>query len=231
MILDVVILVLPMPTLIKLNLSLGRKIGICLMFAVGILVTAVSIIRLIAVHNFDIRDNPTSAEKSIVNLATWSLIEVPLSITCVCMPGIRAFFYYMYKTLQNKASVYDDSPSSGRPSNVPSLAAVQSDTFRSANREQGDFIRLQEIEAVRPKTTSLTLCRLISGHDFDVWDNPTRDDIVRMASWSLVELPLSIKCVCMPGIWAFFHCTYKGLRKRYGGSNERPGDRVDFLRP
>ncbi|KAL4940971.1 hypothetical protein BDV06DRAFT_11933 [Aspergillus oleicola] len=149
MVLDVVILVLPMPTLIKLNLSWGRKIGICSMFAVGILVTAVSIIRLIAVHNFNIIDNPT--RKSIVNLATWSLIEVPLSITCVCIPGIRAFFYYTYKRLCKKGSACDDSPSSGRPSNVPSLVVVQPDTFRSANREQGDFIRFQEIGTVRPK--------------------------------------------------------------------------------
>ncbi|KAL4869863.1 hypothetical protein BDV12DRAFT_70191 [Aspergillus spectabilis] len=141
--LDLVIIGLPMPTLLKLNLSWGRKAVICVMFAGGVIVTVVSILRFISSRSFDMTDNPT---KNFVSIGIWSLLEVYLSIICACMPGIRAFFNYTHAKLRGKSSLYDASAPSG--SNVIlSPAAVQSGTFQSANREQGEFIRLQEIDS------------------------------------------------------------------------------------
>lgn len=81
-----------------------------------------------------------------------------LSLICACMPGIRAFFNYTYTRLYSKSSQYThDSSSAGagrscRGSNAFSSPATQSRTFQSANREQGEFIRLQEISMESFKT-------------------------------------------------------------------------------
>ncbi|KAL2814124.1 hypothetical protein BJX63DRAFT_204536 [Aspergillus granulosus] len=153
--LDLVIIGLPLSTLVKLNLTLGKKIGICSMFAVGIVVTVVSILRLVWSINFDMLDNPT---KNLVSIGVWSLVELYLSIISVCMPGIRAFFNYTYSRYYLKKSPYSSSRSPGgsnpngnanRNSAVPTPREVTSGTFQSANREQGEFIRLQEIDSFK----------------------------------------------------------------------------------
>ncbi|KAL4879257.1 hypothetical protein BJY04DRAFT_220375 [Aspergillus karnatakaensis] len=146
-VLDVVIIALPMPTLLALNLSCGRKAGICVMFAGGIVVTVVSILRFVSSLSFDMTDNPT---KNFVSIGVWSLLEVYLSIICACMPGIRAFFNYTYSKLGAKISIYDSFAGRGSAGvGIPSPAPVRSGTFQSANREQGEFIRLQEIESAK----------------------------------------------------------------------------------
>jgi hypothetical protein len=48
---DVVVFVLPLHNFLKLNISGGRKIGVCTIFMVGILVTICSIVRYY-LHNF-----------------------------------------------------------------------------------------------------------------------------------------------------------------------------------
>lgn len=96
--------------------------------------------------------------ESLVNIGIWSLVEVYLALICACMPGIRAFFNYTYTRFYSKSSQYDYDSSSGgggrggRGSNAFSSPAVQSCTFQSANREQGEFIRLQEITTESFKT-------------------------------------------------------------------------------
>ncbi|CEL08172.1 hypothetical protein ASPCAL11324 [Aspergillus calidoustus] len=92
--LDVAIIGLPVSTLAKLNLPLGKKIGVCSMFAAGILVTALSIYRFIMSLSQEMGGNIT---KTFIWLDTWSALEVYLSIISVCMPGVRAFFNYSYR--------------------------------------------------------------------------------------------------------------------------------------
>ncbi|BCS21922.1 CFEM domain-containing protein [Aspergillus puulaauensis] len=152
--LDLVIISLPMPTLLSMNLSWRKKLAICVMFAVGIVVSVVSVFRLVSSIKLDITNNPT---KSLVNIGIWSLVEVYLALICACMPGIRAFFNYTYTRFYGKSSQYDYDSSSGgggrgRGSNAFSSPAVQSRTFQSASREQGEFIRLQEITTESFKT-------------------------------------------------------------------------------
>ncbi|KAL3485491.1 hypothetical protein BJX62DRAFT_38238 [Aspergillus germanicus] len=156
--LDVVIIGLPLSTLVKLKLTLGKKVGICSMFAVGLVVTVISILRLVSSLDFDMLDNPT---KNFVSIGIWSLVEVYLSIISVCMPGIRAFFNYTYRRFFSKNFSYGSSSRSrgpegsnmngnaNRSSTVPTPREVTSGTFQSANREQGEFIRLQEIESFK----------------------------------------------------------------------------------
>lgn len=137
----------------------------------AISVTVVSVFRLVSSIKLDMTNNPTSTYQSsrmllsvasltriesLVNIGIWSLVEVYLALICACMPGIRAFFNYTYTRFYSKSSQYDYGSSSGggrgRGSNAFSSPAVQSRTFQSANREQGEFIRLQEITTENFKT-------------------------------------------------------------------------------
>ncbi|KAJ0413462.1 hypothetical protein BJY00DRAFT_319763 [Aspergillus carlsbadensis] len=157
--LDVVIIGLPVTTLAKMNLPLGKKIGVCSMFAVGILVTAFSIFRFTASLSMAMTRNIT---KTFTPMGTWSLVEVYLATISVCMPGIRAFFNYTYHRLQPKWFGYSSSGRSPGGSNnenggananlnefIPAPREVTSGTFQSANREQGEFIRLQEMHVFK----------------------------------------------------------------------------------
>lgn len=59
MILDLVIMWLPVPLLLKLNITVGKKIGVVAVFTVGLFVTATSAIRLQYVVHWGISENPT----------------------------------------------------------------------------------------------------------------------------------------------------------------------------
>jgi hypothetical protein len=95
--------------------------------------------------------------ETFIWLGTWSVLEVYLSIISVCMPDIRAFFNYTSHRMRSKCSKYsalsrspaasDGSRNAGPNEFIPAPREVTSGTFQSANREQGEFIRLQEIHS------------------------------------------------------------------------------------
>ncbi|KAL4934212.1 CFEM domain-containing protein [Aspergillus undulatus] len=164
---DIAIIALPMPTLFKLNMSVRKKVGVVVMFAVGLLVTAVSIVRCIELLRFDMNDNPT---KNIVGVSIFSVVEVDLSIICACMPGIRAFISYIRKAIwgerktttgsytygkgygnSSRFSTVRRTPAPGETSSnlIPRPEAVRSGTFETdadgyGDAKQGEFIALQE---------------------------------------------------------------------------------------
>ncbi|KAL2843419.1 hypothetical protein BJX68DRAFT_257454 [Aspergillus pseudodeflectus] len=152
--LDVVVIGLPVSSLAKMNLPLGKKIRVCSMFTAGIVVTALTIYRF--TMSLD-QEMGGSATKTFIWLGTWSVLEVYLSIISVCMPGIRAFFNYSYRRLHSRCSKYsslsrspaasDGSSNPGPNEFIPAPGEVTSGMFQSANREQGEFIRLQEIHS------------------------------------------------------------------------------------
>ncbi|RDW93381.1 CFEM domain-containing protein [Aspergillus mulundensis] len=161
---DVLIITLPMPTLLKLNMSVRKKVGVIFMFAVGLVVTLISIFRCISLIRFDIFDNPT---KNIVTISIWSVVEVDLSLICACMPSIRAFISYIHALIYGTPSSqsygygygYSSGPRGG-PSGtgklVPAPSAVRSGTFDTDEEfdagawKGGKFIALQETECWSP---------------------------------------------------------------------------------
>ncbi|KAL4933239.1 CFEM domain-containing protein [Aspergillus undulatus] len=114
-VLDVLVIALPMPVLLRLQMSLEKRIGMCIMFAVGLVVTVISILRLVEAVGFNTTMNPT---KDFVPVGVWSLLEIDIGIMCSCMPGIRAVFKRLYTTLFRKQSTYGYNSSARRkPSN------------------------------------------------------------------------------------------------------------------
>ncbi|EUC40598.1 hypothetical protein COCMIDRAFT_108368, partial [Bipolaris oryzae ATCC 44560] len=84
--LELVALALPIPEIWKLQLSLKKKIGVLLMFSVGVFVTIVSILRLRAFTYFA---NTRNVTWDFTEASLWSIIEWEVGIICSCMPAMR----------------------------------------------------------------------------------------------------------------------------------------------
>ncbi|KAK7427394.1 hypothetical protein QQZ08_006163 [Neonectria magnoliae] len=84
---DVTILSLPLPTVVKLQMSWKKKFQVLLMFAIGFVITIVSILRLQSLIQFSKTSNPTFDNSSAVY---WSVLECDMFIICACMPALRS---------------------------------------------------------------------------------------------------------------------------------------------
>ncbi|KAK4168128.1 hypothetical protein QBC43DRAFT_284766 [Cladorrhinum sp. PSN259] len=92
--LDLWLLVLPMPELFKLSVPLGKKIVVCLMFAVGGFVTIISVPRIISMASFKSTMNPTY---ELVPVSFWGHVEASVCVILACIPRISIFFMRLYR--------------------------------------------------------------------------------------------------------------------------------------
>ncbi|KAL3297476.1 CFEM domain-containing protein [Colletotrichum asianum] len=83
-ILDVWMLILPLTQLYKLNLVLRKKIGVMLMFSVGLFLTAVSAIRIHTMVRFMTDSNVTSQALWVY---VWTFTELCVGVFVACMPN------------------------------------------------------------------------------------------------------------------------------------------------
>ncbi|KAL4987806.1 hypothetical protein BDW68DRAFT_197132 [Aspergillus falconensis] len=145
--LDILVFALPMPVLVRLQMSIEKRVGICLMFAVGLVVTVISILRLVETVGFNDTTNPT---KDFVPVGVWSLLEIDVGIMCSCMPGIRALCKRLYNTLFKNRSQPGSGYRYGSRHSKPGSHRVQS-PFKSSSTNDpgggGQFIRLKEIDS------------------------------------------------------------------------------------
>ncbi|KAK0634833.1 hypothetical protein B0T17DRAFT_472500, partial [Bombardia bombarda] len=83
---DIVILVMPLPLLARLNVSRRSKLGIMVMFSLGIFVLITSCVRLWTLHSFGDSVNPTW---DYTDALIWTGLEVAVSIIVTSLPAIR----------------------------------------------------------------------------------------------------------------------------------------------
>ncbi|KAK5045866.1 hypothetical protein LTR84_008959 [Exophiala bonariae] len=95
---DFVILALPIPELLHLKLDLQQKIGLIVMFQVGIFACITSIVRLRFLAQFGVNSIDPLYENS--DVVIWTSAETNTAIICSCLPAIRA----LYKTGRHIAS-------------------------------------------------------------------------------------------------------------------------------
>ncbi|KAL3420446.1 CFEM domain-containing protein [Phlyctema vagabunda] len=143
-VLDLAILILPLPQLLKVALKPKKKFHVCMMFSVGIFVTITSILRLRTLIQFANSHNPLW---DYVPATYWSAIEADVGIICACMPAIRSLLGSYFPAL------FDTSISSSGGVNstpyMPPPPQILSQTHRSrAGLKPGDenhFVQLDEI--------------------------------------------------------------------------------------
>ncbi|KAH7310924.1 hypothetical protein BKA65DRAFT_600984 [Rhexocercosporidium sp. MPI-PUGE-AT-0058] len=86
---DFIILFLPIPWLLRLRVSLMKKLHVLFMFSLGFFICVCSIVRIFTVKKFtDDSRNPTRA---FVDVTYWTAIETYVSIVVPNLPAIRSF--------------------------------------------------------------------------------------------------------------------------------------------
>lgn len=85
---DLIILVMPMPTLYRLNTNTRKKIQIMVMFSLGFVIVVVSTLRIRALTFALDTQNPSYTACGPI---LWSNIEVYVSIICACLPATKRF--------------------------------------------------------------------------------------------------------------------------------------------
>ncbi|KAH9835478.1 FAD/NAD(P)-binding domain-containing protein [Teratosphaeria destructans] len=150
-VLDIFVVVLPMPVLWQLNLNPRKRLLVMLMFGVGFFVTFVSILRLHLLVKFGNSRNITYDYKQV---GYWTVIEVNTALCCACMPGIRnllrrAFPRAMGQTMGGSSGLATPGTSNG----LSGHTAVNSGTdksgmdvlFRPRHSDDGEFVPLQDV--------------------------------------------------------------------------------------
>ena len=170
MVLDLVVLVLPLPSLFRLQLTYtwSRKLRILVMFNFGLVVTVVSVLRLQTLIHFANTRNPTW---DYFGIAVWSVTETMVGIICACLPMAKVFFtqlvpQWLGMTVastrnaptpgvstpggQWTATTASGTSSTNRFSKPPRRASVIIGTMQEeADRERGDFVQLVEVDSKR----------------------------------------------------------------------------------
>ncbi|KAI0509560.1 hypothetical protein F5B22DRAFT_326580 [Xylaria bambusicola] len=90
---DIAIISLPLHDIIKTQLSWKMKIQVFIMFALGFVVTIVSILRLQSLIQFAQTMNPTYDNAPGVY---WSVLECDIFIISACLPSIRSITLKMF---------------------------------------------------------------------------------------------------------------------------------------
>jgi hypothetical protein len=83
---DIAIFILPMPVILKLNMSIGSKIGLIILFSMGFFICLTTALRM-ATLNQSLRTKEPTYESAPANL--WSFIEAATGVICACLISLR----------------------------------------------------------------------------------------------------------------------------------------------
>ncbi|CBF87153.1 CFEM domain-containing protein [Aspergillus nidulans FGSC A4] len=158
---DVIVLGMPLPVLLRLDMSKTKKAGVCVMFLTGFIVTALSIVRVVTTYNFLKSRNQT---RDFIPFCIWNILEIDLGIICSCLPGMRALLKIIIPGCgsTNEASDYDYSSPQEVPGNSRNLhnksfhlSVDGSGRVRSSTRrERNAFVPLPDLPPVRSRLIS-----------------------------------------------------------------------------
>lgn len=81
---DACILALPMPLVLKLKISTRKKIGVIIMFSLGVFVTITSAIRTKAIKYLGVSSDPSWDN---IDITIWTSMEISVGLICCNMPA------------------------------------------------------------------------------------------------------------------------------------------------
>ncbi|OJD16815.1 hypothetical protein AJ78_03058 [Emergomyces pasteurianus Ep9510] len=93
---DIVTLLLPMPVIHRLRLPSRQKYGLMCIFALGIFVCVISVIRMTTI-TFGSQAHDRS--EGTVSTLMWAMVEGNLSIICACLPMLRTPISMLFPNL------------------------------------------------------------------------------------------------------------------------------------
>ncbi|KAI9779994.1 MAG: hypothetical protein M1816_003276 [Peltula sp. TS41687] len=101
---DVILLLYPIPILIKLKANHQTKVGLAIIFSLGIFSLSATLIRLSRSIKFSRLNNYVLTVPMQPELALWTLMEVNTAIICANLPAISALFRGFNRTRSTGAS-------------------------------------------------------------------------------------------------------------------------------
>ncbi|KAJ5609866.1 hypothetical protein N7528_009132 [Penicillium herquei] len=102
---DVIILVLPIPLLLQLNIKPAQKAGVVCLFMLGLFTTACSILRLTQIHRIAWGDGDSTL------LVLWGVIEFNVGNIVTCIPYLAPLFKRFVRDFRSTSGrkYYDES--------------------------------------------------------------------------------------------------------------------------
>ncbi|KAF9241048.1 hypothetical protein CBS147339_4328 [Penicillium roqueforti] len=88
MVTDLMVMLLPIPYIWKLQLPVGRKIGLSVAFSIGLFVSAISMVRVDSLMRIDFNDLTYTLPIPLM----WSIIEQQLALVAANLPLLRSVF-------------------------------------------------------------------------------------------------------------------------------------------
>ncbi|KAL4937822.1 hypothetical protein BDV06DRAFT_202191 [Aspergillus oleicola] len=85
---DFMVMLLPVPYIWKLQLPIGRKIGLVVTFCLGLFVSAISMVRVFSLISIDFEDATYTLPMPLM----WSIVEEQLAIVAANLPILRHVF-------------------------------------------------------------------------------------------------------------------------------------------
>ncbi|TQN69557.1 Satratoxin biosynthesis SC1 cluster protein 4, partial [Colletotrichum shisoi] len=154
---DFILIIMPLPELLKLELSKRKKSALVFMFGIGSFACIASMVRLkylvTFVHSFDVTwDN--------VNLVVWSSIELNLAIVCGSLPALRSLFKKipaLLKTVRLSAGGGEKSRADRRRQSATVIAT--SDASDNSNGQSPKGSTPRRAGMPRPFGSASTACR------------------------------------------------------------------------
>ncbi|KAL4928002.1 uncharacterized protein BDV17DRAFT_292022 [Aspergillus undulatus] len=134
---DYMVMPLPVPYIWKLQLSIGRKIGLVVTFCLGLFVTAISMARVFSLISIDFADATYTLPMPLM----WSIVKEQLAIVAANLPVLRHVF---------ATNLPRNWMGSSRRKPTESDARYQS----SADPPAGTLPRMQWPPAISPVQTS-----------------------------------------------------------------------------
>ncbi|KAK7698299.1 hypothetical protein SLS64_012664 [Diaporthe eres] len=89
---DVIIFLIPVPTVLKLNMNMRQKIAVIGVFCIGIIVCLITMLRLDSIITVAKTSDVTHDN---VRVAVWSNAELTTAIFCATLSGIKPFVQWV----------------------------------------------------------------------------------------------------------------------------------------
>ncbi|GLB12106.1 hypothetical protein AtubIFM57258_009384 [Aspergillus tubingensis] len=119
---DIIMVLMPVYEVTKLNLSARKKVGVSVMFAMGLVLTAVAIIRVVVFWYNRWNTNLTEQLQPIVH---WSVLETQIAVMCACLPTFRAMLVHLFPKVLGNTSDHSTYGKRNTPSGGAAFGSQQ----------------------------------------------------------------------------------------------------------
>ncbi|KAH1544943.1 hypothetical protein KXV92_003685 [Aspergillus fumigatus] len=106
---DLVLIALPIPVVLKLQLPPKSKIALCGIFAVGLFTCITSVLRITTLN---VATNHLDTTWNSIGSSMWTVIESNLGIVCACLPALRRPLSFFFPRLFSRLHKSSAAPAS-----------------------------------------------------------------------------------------------------------------------